>query len=361
MTETPVEVAAPVFTVDGELVRTLARDCVKLDIHEGLEGLRTLELQLLAVGAGDDGPPGRLRHLDGETVDFGRTVQVAVGPDSAQRTVFEGVVSALELVVGDGEPQRVVVLAEDALMRLRMTRRMRTWTRVTDAELAQGVAGEHGLDADVQADGPRYDVVQQLNQSDLAFLRERARLLQAELWCTGRTLHFRQRSARSATQVELTRGRDLLSARFTADLAGQRSEVTVTGYDADSGAGITERVSRDVVEAEAGGGRSGPMLVEQALGASTTTRVREAALTTDEARAFARAEMLRRGRRFVAVSGITNGTPDLVVGSRLTLRMVGEPFEGEGYYVTSFRHRFDLGRGLRTEFTAQRATLNAVA
>jgi phage protein D len=63
----------------------------------------------------------------------------------------------------------------------------------------------------------------------------------------------------------------------------------------------------------------------------------------------------------VTVSGITNGTPDMLVGSRLTLRMVGEPFEGEGYYVTSVRHRFDLRTGLRTEFTAQRATLNEVS
>jgi hypothetical protein len=51
----------------------------------------------------------------------------------------------------------------------------------------------------------------------------------------------------------------------------------------------------------------------------------------------------------------------MLVGSRLTLRMVGEPFEGEGYYVTSVRHRFDLRTGLRTEFTAQRATLNEVS
>ena len=94
----------------------------------------------------------------------------------------------------------MVVLAEDPLMRLRMTRRMRTYTEVTDADIARQIAGEHGLDADVSLDGPRYDVVQQLNQSDLAFLRERARLLQAELWCSGRTLHFRDRSARQGSR-----------------------------------------------------------------------------------------------------------------------------------------------------------------
>ncbi|NPC44586.1 phage late control D family protein [Nocardioides sp. zg-1230] len=361
MTEASVQVQAPVFTVDGQLTRTLGRDCLRLEISEGLGGLRTLEAEFLAVGAGDDGPPGPLRHLDGSTVDFGRSLKVAIGPDSGQRFAFDGTVSALELVISDGEPQRAVVLAEDALMRLRMTRRLRSWTRVTDAELASSIAGEHGLDADVQADGPRYDVVQQLNQSDLAFLRERARLLQAELWCTGSTLHFRSRDTRSATEVALTVGAQLLSARLAADLSAQRGEVVVSGYDAGQRAAVTERAGSDVVEAETSGGRSGASLVTRALGASASVRVREVPLSSEEAQAWARAEMLRRGRAFVTVSGVTNGTPDLVVGSRLTLRLVGEPFEGEGYYVTSIRHRFDLRTGLRTEFTAQRATLNEVS
>lgn len=361
MTDATIQVQAPVFTVDGSLTRTLGRDCVRLDIREDLGGLRTLEAHFLAVGAGDAGPPARLRHLDGSTLDFGRSLKVAIGPDTGQRFAFEGTISALELVLADGEPPRVVALAEDALMGLRMTRRLRSWTRVTDAELASGIAREHGLDADVQAEGPRYDVVQQLNQSDLAFLRERARLIQAELWCTGTTLHFRSRSAREATRVTLTAGAQLLSARITADLAAQRSEVVVSGYDATQRQRISERAAKDVVEAEVAGGRSGAALVSTALGGSATSRVREVPLTSEEARAWARAEMLRRGRSFVTATGVTNGTPDLVVGSRLTLRLVGEPFEGEGYYVTEVRHRFDLTTGLRTEFAAQRATLNEVA
>ena len=51
----------------------------------------------------------------------------------------------------------------------------------------------------------------------------------------------------------------------------------------------------------------------------------------------------------------------MVVGSRLTLERVGAPFEGDGYYVTRVRHTFDLIRGLRTRFEAERPTLNEVA
>ena len=196
MSEPSHAVVSPVFSVAGQVVGELARDCVRLEIEEGTEGLRTLQAQFLAVGPGATGPPQPMLHLDGSTLDFGKALEVCVGPDSAQRIVFDGVVSAIEAIFGDGEPPRVAVHAEDALMRLRMTRRMRTYTDATDADIAQEIAAEHGLQADLTVDGPRYDVVQQVNQSDLAFLRERARLVQAELWCTGRTLHMSSRPRR---------------------------------------------------------------------------------------------------------------------------------------------------------------------
>jgi uncharacterized protein len=360
MTEEPVGGTSPVFLVGGELIRDLARDCIRLDVSEGLEGMRRLEACFLAAGAGATGPPATVLHMDGSTVDLGSELKVALGTTAEQRYVFEGTVSALELVIDDDAPPIAVVLAEDVLMRLRMTRRLRSLTQVTDADLASAVAAEHGLQSDVDAPGPRYDVVQQLNQSDLAFLRERARLVRAEIWATGRTLHFRTRTARQATEVTLVRGAELLSVRLAADLSRQRSEVHVTGYDADQKQVVDERAGPDVVQAEVSGGRTGADLVGRAFGGATTLRVREVALTAEEAGAWAQAEMLRRSRAFVTVRGQTNGTPDLVVGSRLTLDGVSGPFEGDGYYVTHVRHTFDLKHGFRTRFEAERATLNEV-
>ncbi|MGW6129725.1 phage late control D family protein [Cellulomonas sp. NPDC055163] len=350
--------AGPVFTVGGDVVRRLSPNCVRLVVDEGTEGLKTLEAHFTATGIGAPGPPGELLHLDGSELDFGSDVQVAVGGESTQTQVFDGTVSALELVIGDGEPPRVVVLAEDRLMRLRLTRRMKSWTRVSDADLARRIADEHGMDADVAVTGPTYDVVQQVNQSDLAFLRERARLMQADLWCVGRTLHLSERSSRNGTHVTLTQGADLLSCRLSADVAHQRTEVRVSGYDARSQAVIDEVAGADTIHAEAGSGRTGPEVLEKALEARASYRVRQTPLTTAEASAWARAEMLRRARRFVTASGLTRGTPELGVGSLLKLELVGAPFDGDGYYVTRATHTFDNERGLRTAFEAERPTLN---
>src|SRR5690606_17134579 len=124
------------------------------------------------------------------------------------RTVFDGYVSGLELTFAEGAEPEVLVFAEDRLMTLRMTRRMRTWENVSDADLASAIAAEHGLGAQADARGPVYDVVQQWNVSDLAFLRERARLVQAEVWLHDDTLHFRQREHREATALTLVRGNE---------------------------------------------------------------------------------------------------------------------------------------------------------
>jgi phage protein D len=99
-------------------------------------------------------------------------------------------------------------------------------------------------------------------------------------------------------------------------------------------------------------------VLRRAFGERVSHRVRDVPLTDDEARGWARAEMLRRARGFVTAAGTTNGTPDMVVGSRLSLDRVGKPFTGGGYYVTRVRHSYDRSNGYRTHFEAERATVN---
>jgi phage protein D len=360
MTDPPQAIASPVFTVAGERNGDLARDCVRLEVSEGTEGLRTMKADFVAVGDDATGPQSKMNYLDGRTVDFGTKISVAVGPDGNQHVVFDGVISGLEAVYGDGTPPLVLVYAEDALMRLRMTRRMRTYKNVTDGDIAQQIADAHGLQSEVSADGPRFDVVQQVNQSDLAFLRERARRIQAELWCEDRTLHFSTRDRRTGTRLQLVKCGDLLSVRLLADLAHQRSEVLVSGYDAAAASVIDERVGNEAIAGEVGQGRTGPQLVATALGTSQAIRFREVAQSGEHARAWATAEMLRRARAFVTVDGLTRGSPEMVVGSLVELQDVGQPFDGGGYYVTHICHTYDLAAGLRTRFEAERGTVNTV-
>jgi uncharacterized protein len=355
MTEPVFGAFGPVYELRGKLAPGFERDTVSLTVAETTDGLRSFEVVLHGKPADPKYPTDAARYLDRVEIDFGTEIKAYLGPDSAQAEVFDGIVSSIEVVHRDGLPPLVVVCAEDRLMRLRMTRHMRSYTDVTDADLVEDLASAHGLQADATAQGPRYDIVQQLNQSDLAFLRERARLIQAELWCTGQTVHFATRDQRRPGELELIMGNHLLEVRVAADLAHQRSSVTVTGYDAFGQQVIDERAGDDVVTAEVPAGVIGSKLVGAALGAGGSYRVREGAIGSKEARAFADAEMLRRGRQFVTARGTIRGNAAMTVGTRVTLAQVGPIFEGGDYYVTSVRHTHDLDVGFRTRFEAERA------
>ena len=65
---------------------------------------------------------------------------------------------------------------------------------------------------------------------------------------------------------------------------------------------------------------------------------------------------LTRRRRFVVGHGVAKTTGALRVGAVLDLDGLGPLFNGK-YYLAEVRHRFDAGRGLRSEFSAERAGL----
>lgn len=350
--------AEPVFEVEGSVRGELTRDLLRLDISEDTQGLKRLVARVAGTPAHPDMPRIPELYLDGSVVDFGKEVAVSLGPPRSARTVFRGHVSCIEAVYAEKEEPEVVLFAEDRLMDLRTTRRFRTYEDTTDADIAETIGAEHGLQVEASADGPTYDVVQQWNQSDLAFLRDRAARIQAEVWIEDETLHFATRANRAGTEITLVQGNQLLAIQVRADLAHQRTAVRVSGYNAKERDSIDEEATNDVISAEISGGRTGPALLQRAFGERVSYRVRGVPLTDTEATDWARAEMLRRGRGFVTAVGTTNGTPDMVVGSRLTLERVGAPFNGPGYYVTEVRHSYDRQEGYRTHFVAERATVN---
>ena len=358
MTEPILYSAEPVFEVDGTLRKELARDILRLDVKEDTEGLKTLVVRVAGTPAHPDMQEVPELYLDGSVIDFGKEITVSLGPSGFARKLFVGRVSAIEAVFTEGEEPQVVIFAEDKLMKLRTTRRFRTYEEQTDAQIAEAVAGEHGISVEATATGPTYDVVQQWNQSDLAFLRERAAQVRAEVWIHDDTLYFQTREARRGTEITLVHGNKLLDVQLRADLAHQRTKVKVTGYDADERDAIDEEAGSDSIAGEVSGGQSGPAVLQRAFGERVSYRVRSVPLTDGEATDWARAEMLRRSRGFVTAVGTTNGTPDMVVGSKLTLQRVGAPFNGGGYYVSFVNHSFDRANGFRTRFVAERATVN---
>ncbi len=340
----------PVFEVDGQAQPELAAQLLALDIRDEATGLARCEAEFGNWGLAD----GRVgfRYLDRRLLEFGKPFVVKLGDD----TLFEGRILGLQGRYGEGTPPTIRVLADDRLQDLRTTRRTRSFEDQTDAQIAQRFAQDHGLTPQVDVDGPRHRHLAQLNQSDLAFLHERARAIDAELWVQGRTLHFQSRRARDAGRVELNWGAKLRRFDVTADLAHQRSEFAASGWDVGAKQAVRATAGASALGAELGGDESGIAILQQALGARTETLAHAGAPTEAEARALAEAALRLAARRFVRGHGTAEPTPALRVGTALQLGGLGPLFDGR-YVATAVHHRFDATHGLRTEFEAERPGL----
>lgn len=342
--------ARPAIALDGQNNPSLAEGLLNLEIIETTAGLYRCEAHFGNWGNRDNEID--FLYFDRRILDFGKGFRVKVGAD----TLFDGRVLGLEARFPSDGPPTIVVLAEDRFQDLRMTRRTRTFSDASDAEVCRQIASEHGLTAEVNLSGPTYRVLAQINQSDLAFLRERARANDAEVWMNGRTLNVKPHSERDGGTLALTYQQKLHEFTVLADLAGQRTSVTVSGWDVGGKAGLLHEATDAVIQGELNGDTSGASILRSALGARKESLVHTVPLTSQEAQAEAEAFFKLSARRFLTGQGVADGDSRLRVGSYVNLLGLGPLFNGK-YYLAEVRHLFDGMGGLRTEFKAERPGL----
>ncbi len=342
-----IQSARPTITLDGRDNQALVGGLRGLTIVENTAGLYRCEAMF---GNWGDYNGGRdFLYFDRRTLDFARPFKVKVDDD----VIFDGRITALEAQFPEGDSPSITVLAEDRLQDLRMTRRTRTFADAADGDVFRQIANDHGLTPDIDLPNAQHRVIAQVNQSDLAFLRERARAIDAEVWVTGSTLHAKSRANRGGAALELNYHDTLLEFSALADLANQRTSVAVTGWDVAGKQAIRHEATDSILSGELNGDVSGVSILQSKFGARKEQLAHPVPLTAGDAQTEAEAFFRMSARRFVIGRGRARINAKLRVGVTVELKRLGALFSGK-YYVTEVQHLFD-GAGFNTEFTCERA------
>lgn len=351
-TQTAVRIARPTLAVGGRDQPGLAAALLTLMVTETAQGLYRCEVRL--GNWGDRNGKVDFLYFDRQLIDFGKQLQIKLGQD----TLFDGRITALQGAFQEGATPELGVYAEDRLQDLRMTRRTVSFASTTDKTVFEQIASDHGLTPDIQLQGPQHPVLAQVNQSDLAFLRERARALDAEIWVEGTTLKVRRRGDRAqGGPVKLGYGNELRSFEVMADLATQRTKVKAGGWDVSSKQAATHECGDEVLGAELGQDESGASILTSALGARKESLAHGALGNAQESQARAEAHFRQQARRFVVGRGMCQTDARLKVGAAVELVNLGPLFTGK-YVLSEVHHLFDGTQGLRTEFVAERCGLS---
>ena len=344
---TGLKESRPTIVVGNEINGPLGGGLLGLIISENINGLYRCEAKF--GNWGEKSSTTDFLYFDRTVLDFGKDFEVKLGSDS----IFKGKIMGLEANFPEGQSPEISVLAEDRFQDLRMTRRTRTFADVSDADVIRQIATDHGLTPELDLSGPTYKVLAQVNQSDLAFIRDRARSIDAEVWMTGNTLKAKTHTSRNGDRLQMTYGNQLREFTVLADLAMQRTSVAVNGWNISNKSALQFEATDSVISSELNGDTSGVSILQSSLGQRKEALAHTVPLNDQEAQFEAEAFFKMSARRFVVGRGVAETNKSLRAGTQLDLQGLGPLFSGK-YYVAEVKHIFDGTKGLRTEFRSER-------
>jgi uncharacterized protein len=358
LSENDIYIAIPVIEVDGQINDMVQNLLVGMDMTATDQGMSSLELTFInsatVEGRGND---LAFEYSDNNLLSIGKSIKVSAGEHSNQEEIFRGAITALEMQMGDTTEPRLMVFAEDALQKARLTRYTRLHNAGPLRDIIQSVASGLGMQTDITGMDQDVDKQLQFNESDLAFLRRLLDRFDGDLQVEGDVLKIAPRSGIRRSQITLELGSQLQSIRVMADLAHQVSKITFAGWDVSAGREINVE-SDSSADLGPGQGKSGPEFLNESFGERSEHISHTGAQDESEAQALVNAAYSQCVRKFVCAEGLTAGNPGIRVGAHLTLSGLGPRFENT-YYVTKVRHHYDVSTGYRTMFNAECAFLGA--
>jgi uncharacterized protein len=285
-------------------------------------------------------------------VKLGDEVEVKIGGEGGA-PIFKGEVVGVEPLYKTGADSQCIVRAFNRMHRLLRGRKSRTFLERKDSDIAQTVASDNGLTAQVDATSVAHPHVYQHNQTDLEFLRQRAARIGYEILVEDKTLHFRKPRADRDSGIELRLNDPAAShmlKSFSPRLssAGVVSEVEVRGWDPER---KQEIVARAQAQQSSLGKTIGAKVTEQPFGQKVTFAVDVPVTSVEEAKALAEAHLRNLLMDYISGDGTLMGSPDLrpgiVVKVTVNPQDAGDRFNGK-YVVVGASHRYkhsEQGKG----------------
>jgi phage protein D len=294
----------------------------------------------------------RLHWVDDETLTPGKTLEVsatATAEGSQSKPVFDGEIVEIESDLGSST-HHLSVRAFDRLHRLARGRFVRSFQNVTDSDLAKRIAGEMGLQADIDDTREVHAYLFQNNQTNLEFLRERAAAVGFLLYVFGKKLCFKPVSEGRQT-IELQWGATLSQFRPRLTTIEQVNSITTRGWDVKGRKEISSEVKSGKGMPQIGQKKQGGELSQEAFNMDAAFLVAGIPLHNQTgADQIAKAVANRHAERFVEAEGTCIGNPDIVAGASVKIAAIGNRFSGT-YFVTSATHRYDAKQGFTTLFS----------
>ncbi len=293
-----------------------------------------------------------MKLQDSASFAIGKEVIISLGYSQKFEKVIEAEIVRVEHQYSSTEASTVSLTGFDKMFRLNRDKKSRSFLKMKDSAIASKLAGELGLSGDVDATSTTHEYIFQNNQSNLDFLKLRAKRINYEVRVEESKLLFKKLKTQSSEVVELKREDNLVEFNPKIDATKIVEEVTVTGWDPK-----TKKLVKGVAKAGAevlivSGDAGSKKIKSKYGGASKDFKVDSPLTTKAEADAIAKSRLTALSMDYIFGDGICAGEPKIKAGKVIKVSGIGKKVNGN-YYVHSCEHIFN-NNGYKTHFEAKR-------
>lgn len=328
---------------------------VQVDQHAHLPDMFTI-----TVHDQQDRQSGKFPITDGDDFKIGGLVKIeadkyaGVTESSGKVTLIEGEITALEPSFAKSMIAELIIRGYDKSHRGYREKKSAAFLNIKDSDLASTIAGSSGLSPQTDATKIVYDHLYQNNQSDLAFLQQRAWRIGYECFVEDGKLYFRKPTVGSEV-CEVTYGSDLMTFHPRMTMGEQVAETVVKGWDPAAKKPIVGQAKNGELYSQVGESKTGEKHAST-FGTSKQVFVDHPVVSQAEADILAKARMNEISGSFIEATGSAFHKPEIRAGKTVKISGLGKRFSGK-YLVTSATHRWTSAE-LTTDFTVSGTRTN---
>lgn len=292
-----------------------------------------------------DGAPaaGNFPLSNAATFLPGSAIEILAGPGNDPVSLFKGVVVRHSLKVRDRSAPQLLVECRHAAFKLTVGRKNATFFDQKDSDVISAVLQAAGVAADVESTSVSHAQLVQFRASDWDFLLARAEANGKLVLTTGDKVVVKAPAAGGSPVLQLQFGATILELDAQIDARSQFEAVKGVTWDPAQQA-LIETEAADPGVTKPGNLSSSDLA---SVTGQDTYQLRHAALSQEEAQAWADGAWLRSKLSKVSGRVKCEGIATVKPGDVITLSGVGERCGGD-VYVTGVRHDFDTVHAWKT-------------
>ena len=251
-----------VFVGGNELPLEAALDIIDIQASDYVEGASMFTITLNSW----DSDTQEFKWIDQDLLNEGADLEVKIGFADNLKSLIKGEVTVIEPEFHETEAPTLKIHGYDLLHRFRRGRKTRSFTQMKDSQVAEQIARDLQLRAQVEDTQVVHEYLLQNNQTDVDFLLERARRIRYEVTVQDKTLRFRKAANNKPGEVvSVEYGLTLRSFYPRLSTMQQVSEVVVQGWNPKTKQPIVGRARRGDEVSKMNGKQLGSAISEQAF------------------------------------------------------------------------------------------------